>query len=47
MAFFTIKKKEMEAMIVCFILVISTLYAVGSYEEVYDLSKIDKDISSA
>ena len=47
MAFFTIKKKDMEAMIVCFILVVSTLFAVGSYEEVYDLSKIDKDISSA
>jgi hypothetical protein len=43
MAFFTIKKKDMEAMIVCFILVISTLYAVGSYEEVFDLSKIEKD----
>ena len=37
----------MEAMTVLFILVVSTLYAVGSYEEVYDLSKIDKDISTA
>lgn len=28
-------------MIVCFIMVVSTIYAVGSYEEVYDLEKID------
>lgn len=43
MAFFIIKKKQLEAMVVCFILVFSTLFTVVSYEEVYDLSKIDDE----
>ena len=40
MAFFIIKKRPMEAMATCFILVVSTLFTVISYEEVYDLGKI-------
>lgn len=42
MAFFIIKKRDMEAMTTCLILVFSTLFTVISYEEVYDLSKIDE-----
>lgn len=42
MAFFIIKKRETEAMFVLLILVFSTLFTVVSYEEVYDLSKIDE-----
>ena len=45
MAFFTIKKRETEAMVVCLIFVISILYAVISYEEVYDLTKIEQEIA--
>jgi hypothetical protein len=43
MAFFIIKKRETEAMVVMLILVFSTLFTVASYEEVYDLSKISED----
>lgn len=43
MAFFMIKKRETEAMVVMLILVFSTLFTVASYEEVYDLSKISED----
>jgi hypothetical protein len=42
MAFFIIKKKETEAMVIMLILIFSTLFTVISYEEVYDLSKIDE-----
>ena len=42
MAFFIIKKRPMEAMTTCLVLVFSTLFTVISYEEVYDLSKIDE-----
>ena len=42
MAFFIIKKRPMEAMTTCLVLVVSTLFTVISYEEVYDLSKIDE-----
>ena len=41
MAFFIIKHKQTEAMLVCLILVASTIYTVISYEEVYDLTRID------
>lgn len=41
MAFFTVKKRDNEALVVCLILVLSTLFAVASYEEVYDLTKIE------
>lgn len=43
MAFFTIKKRETEAMVICFIFVISIMFAVVSYEEVYDLTKIEPE----
>eukprot|EP00347_Sterkiella_histriomuscorum_P002304 403368673 len=43
MAFFTIKKRDAEAMVVCFIFVISIMFAAISYEEVYDLSKIEAE----
>lgn len=46
MAFFTIKKREYEAMAICMILVISVLFTAISYEEVYDLSKIEKEMES-
>lgn len=46
MAFFTIKKRETEAMVICMILVLSTLFTVISYEEVYDLSKIDDEVDN-
>lgn len=41
MAFFTIKKRDAEAMFVCIIFVISIMFTAISYEEVYDLSKIE------
>lgn len=41
MAFFTIKKRDNEAMVICLILVVSIMFAVVSYEEIYDLSKIE------
>jgi hypothetical protein len=44
MVFFMIKKRPEEAMITCLILVVSTLFVVISYEEVFDLSKIDEDL---
>jgi hypothetical protein len=46
MAFFVIKKRPSEAMVVTLILVISLLFTVISYEEVYDLSKIDDEKSA-
>jgi hypothetical protein len=45
MAFFVIKKRPEEAMVVTGILIISMLFTVISYEEVYDLSKIDDEKS--
>lgn len=47
MGFFIIKKRPTEAMATCLILVISIIFAVISYEEVYDLSKINLDIERA
>lgn len=44
MGFFIIKKRPTEAMATCLILVISIIFTVISYEEVYDLSKINLDI---
>jgi hypothetical protein len=44
MGFFIIKKRPTEAMATCLILVISIMFTVISYEEVYDLSKINLDI---
>jgi hypothetical protein len=46
MAFFIIKKREMEAMVICLILVFCTLFTVISYEEVHDLSKINEEKES-
>jgi hypothetical protein len=43
MAFFTIKKKQLEAMAICMILIFSTIFTVISYEEVYDLARIDEE----
>jgi hypothetical protein len=43
MAFFVIKNRPTEAMAICLVLVVSTLFTVISYEEVYDLAKIDPD----
>ena len=43
MAFFVIKDRPEEAMAVTFILIFSMLYTVISYEEVYDLTKIDDE----
>ncbi len=43
MAFFVIKNRPTEAMAICLIMVFSTLFTVISYEEVYDLAKIDPD----
>ena len=43
MAFFTIKKRPIEACVVTLILVISVFFTAISYEEVYDLSKIDEE----
>ena len=45
MAFFVIKDRPMEASVTCLILVISTLVSVITYEEVYDLSKIDEVVA--
>jgi hypothetical protein len=47
MGFFVIKKRPTEAMATCLILVISIIFTVISYEEVYDLSKINMDIEKA
>jgi hypothetical protein len=43
MAFFIIKKRPLEACVVTLILVISVFFTAISYEEVYDLSKIDDE----
>jgi len=43
MAFFTIKKRDAEAMFICLIIVFSIIFTVISYEEVYDLSKIESE----
>ena len=42
-AFFTLKNKPYEASVVTLILVGSVVFTVISYEEVYDLSKIDEE----
>lgn len=42
MAFFIVKKRPMEAMAICCILVVSAIFTAISYEEIYDLSKIDE-----
>jgi hypothetical protein len=47
MGFFVIKKRPTESMATCLILVISIIFTVISYEEVYDLSKINMDIERA
>lgn len=41
-AFFIIKNRPIEASVVTMILVLSVIFTVVSYEEVYDLSKIDE-----
>jgi hypothetical protein len=43
MAFFYIKKRPLEAGVVTLILVFSVMYTAFSYEEVYDLSKINEE----
>jgi len=43
MAFFTLKSKPYEASVVTLILVGSVVFTVISYEEVYDLSKIEEE----
>jgi hypothetical protein len=43
MAFFVINRRPTEAMVICLILVFSTLFTVISYEEVYDLGKLSKE----
>lgn len=43
MAFFILKRRPMEAGATCVILVVSTLFAVASYEEVYDLSSSEEE----
>lgn len=45
MAFFYIKRRPTEAMVTLLILVGSTLFTVVSYEEVYDLSKMQESSS--
>ena len=40
-AFFYIKKRPIEACVVTLILVLSIFFTVISYEEVYDLNKIE------
>ena len=45
MTFFVIKERPMEASATCLVLVISTLYSVISYEDVYDLSKMDEVVA--
>ena len=47
MGFFVIKKRPTEAMATCLILVVSIIFTVISYEEVYDLSKINLDIEKS
>ena len=44
MAFFIIKNRPLEALTILLFLVFSTIFTVISYEEVYDLSKIDESI---
>jgi len=46
MAFFIIKKKPAEAFAVTLILVICILFTVISYEDIYDLSKIEEENES-
>lgn len=45
MGFFVLKNRPYEAMAVTMILVFSIIFAVINTEEVYDLSKIDDDLS--
>jgi hypothetical protein len=47
MAFFIIKNKPTEALVVCLILVFSTMFTVISYEEVYDLGKMEKEFDKS
>ena len=47
MAFFVIKKRPTEALVICLIMVFSTLFTVVSYEEVYDLGKLSKESEDA
>jgi hypothetical protein len=47
MAFFVIKKRPTEALVICLILVFSTLFTVISYEEVYDLAKMEKEFDKS
>lgn len=42
-AFFTLKNKPYEASTITLILVVSVIFTVISYEEVYDLSKIEEE----
>jgi hypothetical protein len=46
MAFFIIKRRANEALVVTMILVVSIMFTVISYEDVYDLSKIDEENES-
>jgi len=46
MAFFIIKRKPNEALVITMILVVSIVFTVVSYEDVYDLSKIDEENES-
>lgn len=43
MAFFSIKHRMVEAAAVTLILVVSVIFTVVSYEEVYDLSIIEEE----
>lgn len=43
MAFFVIKNRPIEACTIVLVMVISVFYMVISYEEVYDLNKINDD----
>ena len=47
MAFFVIKNRPTEALVICLILVFSTLFTVISYEEVYDLTKMEKEFDKS
>ena len=42
MAFFGLKGKQIEAMVITMVLVLTVFFTVLSYEEVYDLSRIDE-----
>ena len=42
MAFFGLKGRELEALIITCTLVATVIFTVISYQEVYDLSKIDE-----